>query len=101
MATATLSEFIEFLEKNGELARVRTPVSPILEISDITDRVCKMPAPHASTEWDRSPAAKLGGKALLFENVEGSDIPVAINTFGSYWRVNQALGTDSLDALAS
>ena len=46
------------------------------------------------------PAAQLGGKALLFENVEGSDIPVAINTFGSYWRVNQALGTDNLEALA-
>ena len=42
----------------------------------------------------------LGGKALLFENVEGSDIPVAINTFGSYWRINRALGSESLDALA-
>ena len=31
---------------------------------------------------------------MLFENVEGSDIPVAINTFGSYWRMNQALGTN-------
>src|SRR6185503_10889687 len=49
---------------------------------------------------DKSWAANLGGKALLFENVEGSDMPVAINTFGSYWRVNQALGTESLTALA-
>ena len=40
-------------------------------------------------------------KALLFENVEGSDIPVAINTFGSYWRINQALGTENLEALAA
>jgi 4-hydroxy-3-polyprenylbenzoate decarboxylase len=45
-------------------------------------------------------AANLGGKALLFENVEGSDIPVAINTFGSYWRVNKALATENLNALA-
>jgi len=58
------------------------------------------PAPHGHNELDRSAAANLGGKALLFENVEGSDIPVAINTFGSYWRVNKALGTASLATLA-
>jgi 4-hydroxy-3-polyprenylbenzoate decarboxylase len=80
--------------------RVKTKVSPILEIAAICDRVCKTPAPHPHNELDRSPAAAMGGKALLFENVEGSDIPVAINTFGSYWRINQALGTTSLNALA-
>ena len=63
--------------------------------------MCKSPAAKlASSEVDKHPAAKLGGKALLFENVEGSDIPVAINTFGSYWRVNAALGTSSLSELA-
>lgn len=100
MPTATLSDFIALLDKSGELARVKTKVSPILEIAQVCDRVCKMPAPHGHQELDQSPAAKLGGKALLFENVEGSDIPVAINTFGSYWRVNQALGTDNLENLA-
>lgn len=100
MATPTFRDFIEFLDTNGELARVKTRVSPLLEISEITDRICKTPAPHAHAERDRSPAAKLGGKALLFEQVEGSNIPVAINTFGSYWRICQALGTDNLDALA-
>ena len=64
------------------------------------DVPCKTPAPHGHNELDKSWAANLGGKALLFENVEGSDIPVAINTFGSYWRVNQALGTENLTALA-
>src|SRR5439155_10762919 len=87
-------------ERGGELARVKSRVSPVLEIAAICDRVCKTPAPHGHNELDRSPAASLGGKALLFENVEGSDIPVAINTFGSYWRVNRALGTDNLTALA-
>ena len=101
MPTATLSEFIDFLERNGELARVKSRVSPVLEIAEVCDRVCKTPAPHGHAELDRNPAAKLGGKALLFENVEGSDIPVAINTFGSYWRVNQALGTENLEALAN
>jgi 4-hydroxy-3-polyprenylbenzoate decarboxylase len=97
----TLRDFIEALERDGELARVKARVSPVLEIAEIADRMSKSPAPHApANERDKNPAAKLGGKALLFENVEGSDIPVAINTFGSYWRVNKALGTESLDALA-
>jgi 4-hydroxy-3-polyprenylbenzoate decarboxylase len=100
MATQTFSDFISFLDKSGELIRVKTRVSPILEIAAISDRVCKTPSPHGHSELDKSAAANLGGKALLFENVEGSDIPVAINTFGSYWRVNQALGTDNLNALA-
>jgi 4-hydroxy-3-polyprenylbenzoate decarboxylase len=100
MSTATFSDFIQLLDREGELTRVKAKVDPVLEIAEICDRVCKTPAPHAHKERDRSPAAKLGGKALLFENVEGSDIPVAINTFGSYWRVNRALGSESLDALA-
>lgn len=96
----TLSDFVAHLDKNGELSRVRAAVNPILEISEIADRVSKSPAPHGHAELDRNPAGNLGGKALLFENVQGSDIPVAINTFGSYWRVNQALGTSNLEALA-
>ena len=98
----TFRDFVEQLDREGELARVKARVSPVLEIAEICDRVCKMPAPHPppAAERDRSPAAKLGGKALLFEDVEGSDIPVAINTFGSYWRVNRALGSESLYQLA-
>src|SRR5438046_10674574 len=99
MSTPTLREFIQSLEREGERARVKARVSPVLEIAEVCDRVCKTSAPHPppAGERDRSPAAKLGGKALLFENVEGSEIPVAINTFGSYWRVNRALGSESLD----
>src|SRR5688572_17725873 len=100
MGTATFADFIQLLDREGELSRVTARVSPTLEIAAICDRVCKTPAPHGHKERDRNPAASLGGKALLFGNVEGSDIPVAINTFGSYWRVNRALGTESLDALA-
>jgi 4-hydroxy-3-polyprenylbenzoate decarboxylase len=100
MATATFRDFVEMLDREGELHRVRGRVSPVLEISEICDRVGKTPAPHQHSERDKHPAARLGGKALLFENVEGSEIPVAINTFGSYWRMNQALGSKSLDELA-
>ena len=55
----SLREFIERLEMDKELIRVTEPVSPILEIADITDRVSKLDD---------------GGKALLFENVEGSSM---------------------------
>lgn len=101
MATETFSELVNELDQAGELTRVKARVSPILEIAEITDRISKTPAPHGHNELDRNPGGKLGGKALLFENVEGSDIPVAINTFGSYWRVNKALGTDNLESLAA
>lgn len=100
MATETFRDFVQFLDREGELARVKARVSPILEIAEIADRTSKSPAPHGHQELDRSAAASLGGKALLFENIEGSEIPVAINTFGSYWRVNQALGAETLNALA-
>src|SRR5256885_9233484 len=101
MGTETCSEFIELLDRNGELARVKARVSPVLEVSEIADRMSKSVAPHGHAELDRGPASKLGGRALLFENVDGSEIPVAINTFGSYWRINQALGTENLESLAA
>src|SRR3954469_22001869 len=101
MPSETFSDFVDLLERNGEVARVKTRVSPTLEVAGIADRMSKTPALHGNNELDRNPAARLGGKALLFENVEGSDVPLAINTFGSYWRVNQALGTENLEALAA
>lgn len=100
MASETFREFIEQLEREREVARVKAKVSPILEISEIADRMSKSACPHRANEKDKSPAAGQGGKALVFENVEGSEIPVAINVFGSYWRVNKALGTEGLEALA-
>src|SRR5215216_3670556 len=100
MSLPTLRDFIDLLDREGELSRVKTRVNPVLEMAEIADRMSKAPAPHGHSELDRNPASRLGGKGLLFENVEGSDIPVAINTFGSYWRVNQALGTENLEALA-
>lgn len=100
MAFPTLRDFVLHLEKNNELARVRAAVDPVLEITEIADRIMKSTAPHPPAERDKHPAARLGGKALIFEKPLGSDMPVAINTFGSYWRVCQALGCNSLDQLA-
>ncbi len=85
MTYESLREFIERLEIEGELVRITEPVSPILEIAEITDRVSKSPE---------------GGKALLFENVEGSGMPVLINAFGSWRRIQAALGVRQLDKIA-
>ncbi len=81
----SLREFIDRLEFENELIRIREQVSPILEISEITDRVSKQPG---------------GGKALLFENVEGSSMPVLINAFGSQKRMNAALGVHDIEEIA-
>ena len=78
----SLREFIDRLEREGELLRIKESVSPILEITEITDRVSKQPG---------------GGKALLFENVEGSSMPVLINAFGSTKRMNMALGVHDIE----
>src|SRR6266404_6197964 len=84
MAFNDLREWIAALERAGELRRVKAEVSPILEITEITDRV-----------------SKSGGPALLFENVKGpSGAQVLINQFGSARRMCLALGVESLDEIA-
>jgi 4-hydroxy-3-polyprenylbenzoate decarboxylase len=88
-------DFVTALERAGELARIKAQVTPVLEIAEITDRVSKAAAPHhpsASAQRNDPRHAHLGGKALLFENVEGSDLPVLINAYGSYRRTEMALG---------
>lgn len=72
-----LRDFIKVLEEEDELVRIKTPVSRDLEISEIYFRQIRSPG---------------GGKALLFENVEGSNLPVLINAFGSKKRMDLALG---------
>lgn len=106
MPYPTLQDFIAALEQAGELHRISTPVSPILEITEIADRVSKSPAPSQSQSAKLTDPLHhhLGGKALVFENLEGvhSNIPLAINTFGSYRRVEMALGCEEggFEALA-
>jgi 4-hydroxy-3-polyprenylbenzoate decarboxylase len=91
----TLREHVTALDRAGELHRIKAPVSPVLEITEIADRVSKSPAPRLPSEATRRTDPRfhhLGGKALLFESVEGSDFPVLINAFGSYNRMEMALG---------
>src|SRR5512139_1656245 len=83
MAYADLRDFIARLDAEGELIRITAPVSPRLEITEITDRISKGPADH--------------NKALLFENVEGCTMPVLINALGSVRRMALALGVNDLE----
>lgn len=92
---AGLQEFLKALDNAGELKRVSAEVSPILEITEIVDRISKSAAANVSEharEFDPL-HADLGGHALLFEKVAGSKFPLAINTLGSYKRMEMALGT--------
>ena len=90
----TLRDFVDALDAAGELHRVKAPVSPILEIAEVADRVSKSKAPSSSDDARVTDPRHHGGggKALLFENVEGSKFPVLINAYGSYRRMQMALG---------
>jgi 4-hydroxy-3-polyprenylbenzoate decarboxylase len=85
-----LREFIQALEAAGGLSRVYEPVSPHLEIAELTDRMSKSPA--AQILPDAPGFLATGGKALLFEKPKGYEVPVAINLFGSLSRISLALG---------
>jgi 4-hydroxy-3-polyprenylbenzoate decarboxylase len=90
-----LRSFVAALERAGELKRIRSAWSPVLEIAWCADRASKSPAPHPPSGSARRNDPRfcgLGGYALLFENVEGSEMPVLINALGSYRRMEMALG---------
>ena len=88
MAYASLKEFVDALERAGELRRVKVPVDVELEITEIADR-----------------SVKSGGPALLFEKPVAPDgheydVPVLINAYASDQRMKLALGVESMDAVA-
>jgi 4-hydroxy-3-polyprenylbenzoate decarboxylase len=84
VAYRDLREFIQKLEKEGELKRIPFEVDPVLEISEITDRV-----------------TKAGGPALLFEKPKGSRHPLLINMLGTARRMNLALEVNEIDEVAA
>ena len=90
MAFDSFRDFINALDKAGELKRISQPVATELEITEIADREMKSPG---------------GGKALLFEKptVNGvvSPFPVAINTLGSHKRMAMSMGANSVDDVAN
>lgn len=82
MSFKDLREFITLLEAEGELKRIKTPVDPNLEITEICDRTLRA-----------------GGPALLFENPKGSKIPLLGNLFGNTRRIALAMGQQDLQGL--
>jgi len=72
-----LRDFITQLEGMGELKRIATPVDPVLEMTEISDRVLRA-----------------GGPALLFEKPKGHTIPVLTNLFGTVRRVALGMGEE-------
>lgn len=90
-----LHTFVAALEAAGELKRIAARVCPVLEIAQWADAESKAAAPNAPSRATRAIDPRFhsrGGHALLFENVEGSNIPVLINALGSYRRIEMALG---------
>jgi 4-hydroxy-3-polyprenylbenzoate decarboxylase len=91
VAYRDLREFVRKLEKEGELRLVRSEVDPVLEITEVTQRVARDPS--------RLPDSV--GPALLFEKPRGSRVPLLVNTFGSVRRMALALEVDDLDEIAA
>lgn len=90
------------LEAEGELVRIGAEVDPVLEITEIADRVSKSAAPSAPSASARRNDPRFfdrGGPALLFERVAGSQVPVLINAYGSYRRMELALACDGFDEI--
>ena len=81
MPYKSLREFVERLEKSGELVRVSESVSPVLEMTEIQTRLLNQRGP-----------------AVLFENVADTirkfDMPVLVNLFGTTQRVAWGMGKE-------
>lgn len=77
-----LRDFIDQLERLGELKRISQEVDPYLEMTEICDRTLRA-----------------GGPALLFENPKGYDMPVLGNLFGTAKRVALGMGQSDVEAL--
>ena len=90
MAFESFRDWVNALDRAGELRRISQPIATELEITELADREMKSPG---------------GGKALLIEKptVNGvvSPFPVAINTLGSHKRMAMSLGVNSVDEAAA
>ncbi len=82
MSYANLRDFLRDLEATGDLKRIRAPVDPVLEVTEICQRTLKA-----------------GGPALLFEHPKGSDLPLLGNLFGTTRRIARAVGRNSVEEL--
>ena len=77
-----LRDFLDKLEKEGELKRISVEVDPYLEMTEICDRTLRA-----------------NGPALLFENPKNANMPVLANLFGTTKRIAMGMGEDSVESL--
>jgi 4-hydroxy-3-polyprenylbenzoate decarboxylase len=84
MPFESLGEYVEALDKAGQLKRVKAKVSPHLEIAEVMRRLMYSEGP-----------------AVLFENVEGSSMQVLGNAFGNMKRLEIALETGDFTEIGS
>jgi len=87
MAYKDLQDFINILKEKNELLEIDFSVNSDLEITEITDRASKKQG--------------LENKALLFKNVEGYEMPVLTNAFGSFERMALSLGVNNVKEIAA
>jgi 4-hydroxy-3-polyprenylbenzoate decarboxylase len=77
-----LRQFLTLLEQRGQLKRITAAVDPDLEVAEIANRLLLA-----------------GGPALLFENVKGASMPLAINIMGTVERVCWAMNMNQVAEL--
>lgn len=78
-----LAEYLEKLGHTGELTRVEDEVNPALQVAEMVSKT-----------------AISRGKALLFGNAKGYDLPILCNLLGTEGRICRSLDVDSLDEVA-
>lgn len=82
MKYADLRDFIHQLETCNLLTRIDYPVSPYLEMTEVSHRTLKNKGP-----------------ALLFTQPKNANMPVLTNLFGTVERIALGMGQDSISAL--
>ncbi|MEZ5729002.1 MAG: UbiD family decarboxylase [Burkholderiaceae bacterium] len=88
MKYSDLRDFVKNLDELGELRRIAAPVSPALEITEVSDRVLRASGPALMFE-----------KPLGSRGPNGAPVPLLANLFGTPRRVALGMGADSTDAL--
>ncbi len=94
-----LQEFIEFLEKQGQLIRISEPVDPCLEVTALADRFVKS-GEHPALLFENPVRGTLSGRRDLVAQPlgpGGKPVPLLINVFASKRRMAWALGCWDLD----
>jgi 4-hydroxy-3-polyprenylbenzoate decarboxylase len=111
MAYRDYQDFLKFLESKNELVRIKEPVSPYLEITEITDRVVKNGGPALLFETVVGPTHRTSSPNVMSAvmknpsihpehrptDIRKYDFPVAINTMATRQRMSWALSCEDYE----